>query len=633
MKPLLQLLAVMLLPAAALAQSPTHVRFSIDAGLDTFRISPYVYGSNAQGDDPAANIAARRAGGNRWTGYNWENNASHAGTDFNNQSDNYMTYTLADSLENKPGIVPRLFHQESISTSSYSLITLPAAGYVAKDKSGVVSPEQTAPSVRWAEVKPAKGSPFLLAPDTGDNIVYADEEVNALVNMFGKSNVGGVRGYAIDNEPALWPTTHPRIHPAKTRVQEVIDKGVALARAVKGVDAGAEMFGPVAYGYAEFLNCQDAPDWSAYSSYGNFLGAYLAKMKEAEAAYNMRLLDVLDLHWYPEARGKGNDSSLVRIVFDKNGADPGVQRARMQAPRSLWDSTFREDSWIGQYFSPVALIPAVRASIARYYPGTKLAFTEYNYGGDSDISGGIAVADVLGIFGKYGVYMSNYWGTVGDYISTAYRIYRNYDGHFSAFGDINARAVSSDNQNSSVHASASSSDRSKFHIVAINKSMTDPIIGSFSVRSDRKFTSGRAFAFDGSGMDIREIPAVTGMTSDAGVTNFTYTIAPLTVVHLVLESVAADVPEASSANEATLDGNYPNPATGFTTIGYSLPRQCHVRLRLLDALGREILATDGERAAGSHREALNTVTLPAGAYFYQLQVEGRVMTRGFSVVK
>ncbi|MEO5930267.1 MAG: glycoside hydrolase family 44 protein [Candidatus Kapaibacterium sp.] len=633
MKRLIQTLVLALLPAAALAQSPIHVQFAIDANLDTFRISPYIYGSNGQGDDPTANIAARRAGGNRWTGYNWENNASHAGTDFNNQSDNYMTYMLADSLENKPGIVPRLFHQESMSTSSYSLITLPAAGYVAKDKSGVVSQEQTAPSARWAEVKPAKGSPFMLAPDIGDNSVYADEEVNFLVTAFGVSTKGGVRGYAIDNEPALWPTTHPRIHPGKTGVREVIDKGIALARAVKGVDAGAEIFGPVAYGYAEFRNCQDAPDWSSYSSYGNFLGAYLAKMKEAEATYTMRLLDVLDLHWYPEARGKGNDSASVRIVFDKNGTDPGVQQARMQAPRSLWDSTFREDSWIGQYFSPVALIPAMRASINKYYPGTKLAFTEYNYGGDKDISGGIAVADVLGIFGKYGVYMSNYWGTVGDYVSTGYRIYRNYDGHESTFGNINARAISSDYLNSSVYAASSSSDRSKFHIVAINKSMTDPIIGNFSVASDRKFISGKVFTFNGSGMDIRETTPVSGLSADGSTTSFTYTIPPMTVVHLVLESSASGVDRASGAEEIALEPAHPNPAGAFTAIGYSMSRPGIVRFRLLDALGCEVMAAESYREAGRHAETINTAALPAGAYFYQVQIGTVMLAKGFSVVK
>ena len=37
---------------------------------------------------------------------------------------------------------------------------------------------------------------------------------------------------------------------------------------------------------------------------------------------------------------------------------------------------------------------------ANFYPGTKLAITEYNWGGLDDINGSLAQADILGIFGR-----------------------------------------------------------------------------------------------------------------------------------------------------------------------------------------------------------------------------------------
>ena len=40
----------------------------------------------------------------------------------------------------------------------------------------------------------------------------------------------------------------------------------------------------------------------------------------------------------------------------------------------------------------------------------KIAITEYNYGGNNHISGAIAQADVLGIFGREGVFAANFWG-------------------------------------------------------------------------------------------------------------------------------------------------------------------------------------------------------------------------------
>ena len=78
----------------------------------------------------------------------------------------------------------------------------------------------------------------------------------------------------------------------------------------------------------------------------------------------------------------------------------------MQAPRSLWDSTYFENSWIANSLgqtNPITLIPRLQAAVSQFYPGTKLSFTEYNYGGGDDVSGGIAQVDVLGQIGKNGM--------------------------------------------------------------------------------------------------------------------------------------------------------------------------------------------------------------------------------------
>jgi mannan endo-1,4-beta-mannosidase len=281
-----------------------------------------------------------------------------------------------------------------------------------------------------------------------------DELVNFLVQKYGKaSSPTGIKGYSLDNEPALWPTTHPLLHPAKPTIKEMMDKSIALSTAVKNVDSTAEIFGPVTYGFAENYHFQDATDWSQYSQYNTYINAYLANMKPASDSANKRLLDVLDTHWYPEVQGTTIAGGKVRITEDN--ADPGVAYARMQAPRSLWDPTYQEDSWIGQWFASTAfpLLPKLQSSIDRYYPGTKMAFTEFDYGGKNHISGGIAAADVLGIFGKYGVYFSSRWGDMTGYISTAYKLYRNYDGVKSTFGDTEIDATNPDSDNISIYAS------------------------------------------------------------------------------------------------------------------------------------------------------------------------------------
>ena len=56
-------------------------------------ISPYIYGINFAPniDGVPTDLTLDRWGGNRWTAYNWETNASNAGSDYQYQNDNYVS--------------------------------------------------------------------------------------------------------------------------------------------------------------------------------------------------------------------------------------------------------------------------------------------------------------------------------------------------------------------------------------------------------------------------------------------------------------------------------------------------------------------------------------------------------------
>ena len=231
------------------------------------------------------------------------------------------------------------------------------------------------------------------------------------------------------------------------RYAELLERTLATAAAIKDVAPSAWVFGPVSYGWNGYVNLQNAPDSGAK---GDFLDCYLRELAREETRVGRRLVDVLDLHWYPEAQGNG-----VRITGTDTSA--AVVAARVQAPRSLWDPTYIETSWITQWstLGPIALLPRLRAKIAAQAPGKLLAFTEYNYGGGQHISGGIAQADVLGVFGREGVFAATLWELSGDerFIYAAFQMFRNYDGAGGAFGDTSISATTSDVPRSSIYAS------------------------------------------------------------------------------------------------------------------------------------------------------------------------------------
>jgi hypothetical protein len=554
---------------------PQAVNFTVIINNSPTPISPYIYGANPE-FTPNENLGARRLGGNRLTGYNWENNASNAGKDASHSSDNY----LASGLPNPdaPGAVLTAFHDGALNVGAYPLITLQMAGYVSKDKNGIVPESEKAPSSRWDEVKFAKGSAFTLTPSLTDSYVYMDECVNFLVNSFGKANTAnGVKGYELDNEPALWNDTHPRIHPAATTCTEVLQRGKDLSRAVKNIDSSAEIFGPVLYGFGAYYDFQGAPDWNTVKkgkSYNWFIDYYLDEMKKAETTYGKRLLDVLDVHWYPEARGDN------RIT--ESGANTTADKtARLQAPRTLWDFHYTETSWITSsgYSGYLPLIPKLISSINQYYPGTKLSFTEFTYGGES--------SDVLGIFGKYGVHLATFWpgNSNTSYVRSAYRIFRNYDGLKSTFGDVSTPAFTSDSVNTSIYSSVKTG-ANEIHLIAINKNLSSSRTANFTIQHNKSVLSGNVWVLDNSGTQIKNAGSLASIQNNS----FSYTMPAGSVSHIVLQTSAfASIGQTNLKSPAAFNlYAYPNPFNLSCIIEYSVPDNTEYTMVIVDVMGRVI---------------------------------------------
>jgi Glycoside hydrolase family 44 len=490
---------------AALAGPPVEggaLGFEVKPKVVIRTISPYVYGINSQKNE-GFGATVRRMGGNRQTAYNWEINATNAGSDYQHSSDEWACTAMGYKNCSTPGAQFLDFVTDNHAAGMESVVTIPLVDYVVADKHGSVAENEKAPSDRWVRSYPKKPGPFSLSPDLNDGKVYEDEFVNLLVTKLGKVPQGGARFYSLDNEPALWPGTHPRVHPDKTTYREMIDRSEATADAILALDPDAVVLGGVMYGWGEFMNLTDAPDAAEWNKkYDRYLDYFLAEAKQLEAKHGKRLVHALDVHWYPENRG-------TKRITEKD-VSPKTIAARLQAPRSLWDPDYVEKTWIGSAWGkPVRLIPWLLERIAERYPGTKLAMTEYNFGAGEHISGGLAQADVLGIFGREGMYLANYWGdsagnsVLPPYAQAAYRLYRNYDGKNGHFGDT-AVAATTDNAKASIYAALDG--KKALTMIVINKELHTAFTGKIHVAgADCK--SAEAFMLDGSEPTIRPMPA------------------------------------------------------------------------------------------------------------------------------
>ena len=168
----------------------------------------------------------------------------------------------------------------------------------------------------------------------------------------------------------LWHATHRDVFPKGLSYDECLDRGVALAEAIKRADPSGLVAGPCTWGWTDLMySAADAGD-DKYATHADrkahgdkpFLAWYLAEMKSASARAGKRLLDFVDVHFYPQGQADG------QMVYGASSHSRAMRSLRLRSTRGLWDPTYRDESWIGE---PVTLLPRVRSWVASGKPGDK----------------------------------------------------------------------------------------------------------------------------------------------------------------------------------------------------------------------------------------------------------------------
>ena len=549
-------------------------------------ISPYIYGINDAGMLNNVTVNAVRQGGNRFSGYNWENNYSNAGSDWQHSSDTYLTNGYSSSLAKTPGACAIHLSDDCAKYNiPYKTTTIQMCGYVSADADGAILDGQEAPSSRWKQVKAAKGSAFSMTPDTEDDYVYMDEYVNYLVNTLGDSTTAtGINGYNLDNEPSLWSSTHAKMHPDKTTYKEMVDKSTEYAAAIKSVDPNADVLGLALFGYYAYTGLNEAPDQD--SSYNWFISYYLDQMRKAEETAGMRLIDAIDVHYYSEAKGETR-------VTESSATSDADNAARVQAPRTLYEKGYIENSWIGQWGgSNLPILPTIQSSIDTYYPGTKIAMTEYNFGGGDHITGAIAEADVLGAFADNDVYLATLWPLSGsiDYQLAAIDLYTNYDGKGSSFGDTLIKTETSDIEKSTAYAAVDAGDDSVVTVMVTNKDASTAEDASIVLEGAKdSYKSAAVYAVYGDSSDIRLIDVVDVDGTTANVTLPAYSAAMVVITKEASDLEVEPEPEIRTESVVFDDPESMIGANDFISIPIEDPEH----------LKKVILTADVTSSAGS----------------------------------
>jgi hypothetical protein len=162
--------------------------------------------------------------------------------------------------------------------------------------------------------------------------------------------------------------------------------------------------------------------------------------------------------------------------------------------------------------------------IADDYPGTRTAITEYNWGGLEAINGALAQADILGIFGSYGLDLGTLWPTTDPAAQVpglmAFAMYRNYDGDNSTFGDMALASTSANQGALSVYGAIRAADNA-VTVMVINKTYGD-LTDTLSLANFTPNGPAKVFLYSSANLSAIVVqPNLTVTPPAAGSTNST----------------------------------------------------------------------------------------------------------------
>jgi hypothetical protein len=478
------------------APGSTNIAVNINTLANRHWISPYIYGINSltESDVTALSPAFVRFGGNEASDYNWKLHTYNTGSDYW-----FESYPLGnlDSVQ---------FTSFTKSSGSQMLTTMPMLNWVAKQsgysfsvaKYGQQCQTQPGnsdvgngqlPDCKTLVVNDPNDAYYPLVDTasncpagTTDGTTCLDRETwaQALSAAFGSgtcnvpySPITSCHFYDMDNEPEIWNGSHRDIHPVQPGYAELSNLFETEGTALKTWDPNAVRFGPITCCYS-FLWMAGGGDRGAHAGI-DYTPWWLNQINWLDQINGARTLDVFDIHAY---FGDNIDTTGY--------TNPQLRTEVNKYLRTYWDPAYYNSGddadWItttqpnrGTTF----LIPRVKAMVNAIYPGTPVAFTEWeSFFNEWEFATALSDADAYGVMGREGLSFSTRWGGPNATDTntnqphpnyTSFKLWTNYDGAKHGFGTLSVSDQSSVSPDVFVSYAALDATGATMTIMVLNK--------------------------------------------------------------------------------------------------------------------------------------------------------------------
>lgn len=412
----LRLLVVGAVLPAAVALYGQEVRINIDTTARRQPISPYLYGkNNCISDDPGRPLTAaewqflrdagvrlvREHGGNNGTKYNWQKKLTSHPDWYNNVYAHDWDYAQSSVQQNLPGVQVLWAFQLIGRVADNAQHNFNDWGYnqsqwwsgVAQNLAGGGSVNASGGSKAAVE-----GNPGLYLANTN-----ADTSTAILDHWIKPSGLGldraQFRYWNMDNEPEIWSGTHDDVMPTQIPAEEFMQRYFAYAKAARARFPEIKLVGPVAANEWQWYNYGATPIVADGRQYP-WLEYFIKRIGEEQDRSGVRLLDVLDLHYYPGITDPAQLLQVHRVFFDPTYVYPEANGVK--TVNGGWDNAINQEyifvrcrQWLDQYLG------------ANH--GVTFGVTEAGFQtGDASVAA-VLYASILGEFSRNGVEVFAPW--------------------------------------------------------------------------------------------------------------------------------------------------------------------------------------------------------------------------------
>ena len=449
------------------------VNVTVDANAGRKAISPYIYGKNNNvSDDPSSPITSvqwnflrdvglrfsRENGGNNGSKYNWRKKITCHPDWYNNvyaHNWDYAAKKLGDSLPGAQGMW------------GFQLI-----GKVASNVSNNFNDWAYNGSNWWSGVQQnlagggvPNGAGGSAATTDGNPNLYlqnwtADSTVNILDHWFGSGGLGlnntKLQYWSMDNEPDIWYGTHDDIITTQPTAEAFMQLYFSVAKKARAKFPNIKLCGPVPASEWQWYAWNNSKITAMNGQSYTWLEFFIKRISEEQTTTGIRLLDVIDIHSYPNESSSADVVQLHRLYFDTTYSYPGANGVKTTAA-SGWDNSITQEfilercnRWLNQYMGP------------NHNVGT--AVSEYGFTHVNANVSSVSYASVLGTFADNGVaFFTPWYWNIGQWETM----------HLFSRYSKNTRIKSVSNQELNVSAYSSiNTTNDSLTIILVNRALT-----------------------------------------------------------------------------------------------------------------------------------------------------------------